>query len=47
MLLSCAVHPGTVSASGSFLIALPATVYGEFDLTDPRDWWLFPAVGAI
>lgn len=28
-------------------MALPATVYGYVDLSDPKNWWLFPPANAV
>jgi hypothetical protein len=35
-------HPYALSDSGSMLVALPATVLGHVDLSEPLNWWLFP-----
>ncbi len=37
-------HPATSTATGSLLIAMPATVVGYVDLTNPVNWGWFPYV---
>lgn len=39
-------HGASGNSSCSLLVALPATVQGYVDLSNPRNWWMFPHVNS-